>query len=230
MGQVERFRGSSELPLTDEGVAKAHDLAMKLAAKGGLQEIVASNLGRTMHTARIISNYTHAPITDTTDALHPWHMGALEGQEITPDRVALQKALVKNPDVLGALEGRGPRSTADGETFNDFQDRSLPYLKSLISRSAADPTRAIGVVTHYRVKKLLEAWMRKGMDPGGDIDRDFMNEHDTSNVPGGVERLAMDTYAGPQMSSVDLDGPGRLLGGLYLIRHENTPWNSESGS
>lgn len=230
MKQVERFRGSSELPLTDAGVAKAHDLAMKLATKGGLSEIVASSLGRTVNTAKIISHYTHAPITDITTGLHPWHLGTLEGQEITPDGIQLQKDLVDHPDVVSPIAGRGPRSTADGESFNAFKDRSLGYLKQLISRSAADPQRAIGAVTHYRVKKLLEAWMRRGMDPSGDIDSEFMNTHDESNKPGGVERLSADPYAGPQLSDVDLDGPGKLLGGLYLIRHEATPWNSSDGS
>lgn len=226
---MERFRGSSELPLTPEGVEGAKKLALQLAQKGGLDEIQTSDLGRTVHTAKIISNYTHAPITYQGKGLHPWHLGQLEGQEITPERLQQQNDLIKyTPDT--PVEGRGPLSTEDGESFNSFKNRTLPMLQSLISKSSSDPTRKIGVVTHYRVKKLLDAWMAKGMDPNGDIDPDEMTRHGSQNKPGSIDRLVMDPYAGPQMYDVDTSSPGNLGGGLYFLRHEKTDWNAQEGS
>jgi broad specificity phosphatase PhoE len=224
-GTGERFRGSSDLPLTPEGMEKGRQLAMKFARRGGLDEIMTSNLRRTQQTARMLSQYTHAPITYNGDGLQPWRQGYLEGQTITPEKIALMNHLIKeNGDE--ALPGRGPISTEDGESFNQFKDRTQDFLSKVIRASATDPHRKIGLVTHYRVKKLLESWMRKGMDPSGEIDRDEMIRHDASNNPGGVDRLSIDQYAGPQMSSVDMDSPQSLPGGIYIVRHERTPFNA----
>lgn len=221
----ERFRGSSEIPLTGEGVAAASQLAQKIASRGGLDEIQASSLGRTVHTAKILSHYTHAPITYVGDGLHPWHLGSLEGREITPELLDLQKGMVKDsPDLV--VPGRGPLSTADGESFNAFKTRALGKLQDLISKSSTDPNRKIGVVTHYRVKKLLDAWLRKGMNPEGDIDTQDMTTHMGHENPGSIDKLVIDPYAGPQMQAVDLENDkSNLGGGLYFLRHERTEWN-----
>lgn len=220
----EKFRGSSEIPLTDAGVRGAVGMALKLAQRGGLDEIHASSLGRTVHTARIISHYTHAPLTYVGDGLHPWHLGQLEGQEVSPEHIDLLNHLITHtPDE--AVPGRGPLSTADGESFNDFKHRALDYVQGVLNRLSGSDRR-IGLVTHYRVKKLLESWLREGANDDHTINSDFMTLHDAKNQPGGVDRLFMDPYAGPQLSAVDLDRQmGRLLPGAYIIRHESTPWN-----
>jgi broad specificity phosphatase PhoE len=223
-GSPEKFRGSSEIPLTNQGVQGAHDLAMKLAQKGGLDEIMTSGLGRTVHTAKIISHYTHAPITYIGDKLHPWHLGPLEGTDVTPEKIDLINHLIKQePDA--PLPGRGPLSTADGESFNSFKERTLPFLAQVIRKVQMDPTKKIGLVTHYRVKRLLDSYMQAGMPDDGTIDANEMTRHDMGTPPGSLDRLSADPDAGPQMHSVDLDNPARLLGGAYFIRHEATPWN-----
>lgn len=224
-GSGEKFRGSSEIPLTPEGIRGAMRLGMQLAQKGGLHELQASSMGRTVHTAKILSHYTHAPITYVGDGPHPWHLGGLEGQKVTPELLDYQNRLIKHePDEQ--IPGRGPVSVADGESFNQFKQRALGYLQDLMAKSSANPHRAIGVVTHYRVKKLLDAWMRKGTQPDGTVDSEYMTAP-SEHQPGGVDRLVVDPNAGPQMYSVDTDSPGRLSGGIYLIRHESTPWNSK---
>lgn len=224
---TERVRGSSEIPLTSQGLQAAHDLAGKLASQGGFDEIHASSLGRTMNTAKMISKATHAPIVYSGDQLHPWHLGSLEGQPITPEMASYMHSLIKDtPDY--APPGRGPLSTADGESFNSFKGRTLDKIKSLLKQSRIDPTKKIGVVTHYRVKKLIDSYLQAGADPdSNDVDLDEMVRHSTDNKPGSIDRLTMDPYAGPQMSDVDLDHPGGVLqGGIYIVRHERTPWNS----
>jgi len=222
----EKFRGSSELPLTTEGLMKAHQLGMKLAEKGGLDRLMTSSMGRTVQTAKIISHYTHTPIVHIGDELHPWHMGALEGQDITPEKIDFQNKLIREqPDFK--VPGRGPLSTRDGESFNDFKNRTMPFLQQAMAQSRSRPEEATGLVTHYRVRKLLEAWMRKGAPEDGSIDTEEMTTHTAHGKPGSLERLVMDPYAGPQLSSVDLNSSGRLGGGLYFIRHEDTPWNNK---
>jgi hypothetical protein len=94
--------------------------------KGGLDRLLASSIGCKVHTAKIISQYTHAPITYIGDGLHPWHLSALERQEVTPGRLALQEHLVKYESDL-PIPGCGPRSVVDGKSFNSFKNRKLDF-------------------------------------------------------------------------------------------------------
>ncbi len=223
---MERFRGSSELPLTPEGLQAAHDMAMKLAQKGGVDRIVTSDLGRTRTTAQILNKYTRAPITDVTDKLHPWHLGSLEGEEVTPDKIDLMNHLIRHePDL--AIPGRGPTSTAEGESFNSFKSRTLPYFDKLLRDYVANPSERTAVVTHFRNKKLMEAWIRKGALPDYQVDHEEMTQ-DGGN-PGSITRVSRNPSTGYQLNDVDLSSPGNLQGGLYLIRHEKTPWNKPGG-
>jgi broad specificity phosphatase PhoE len=219
-----RIRGSSEIPLTSEGLQKTHELGQQLARKGGFDEIKASSLGRTQQTAQILSKYTRAPITHVGDELHPWHLGELEGQPV--DHVIdFQNDLVKNhPDFK--VPGRGPLSTRDGESFNDFKDRTLPFIDKQLRQHIADPQRRVALVTHYRDKKLVDAWIRKGADPNMEIDPEEMTSY-SSDPPGSIDRLHWDRNLGPQMSPVDVKSPTQLQGGVYLIRHGQTAWNEE---
>lgn len=223
----ERFRGSSELPLTPEGLMKAHTLAQKLAMKGGLDRILTSDSGRTVQTAKILSHYTHAPITYIGDGLRDWAYGALEGQPVTEENLDFLRHLVTHePDLK--LPGRGPLSTRDGESFNDFRNRGIGFFQRVLGESRGRPQERTGLVTHQRVLKLLNAWMRNGMPDDRSVDAGEMTLNTSGRPPGSLERLHVDPFSGPQISSVDLDHHGLLQGGLYLIRHEATPWNKKS--
>lgn len=225
----ERFRGSSEIPMTPEGLQNAHILGQQIANKGGLDRILTSTLGRTIQTGRILQRYTHAPIVYSGDGLDPWHLGAMEGQPLSDELVQHQKDLVSfRPDEISPLiRGRGPMSTADGESFNDFKNRALPFLQKLIADHQARPDEKTGVITHYRVRRLLDAWMRKGMNEDGEIDADTMNTHTGNEPPGSMSRFSINpSNKNPQMNLVDLKTPARLPGGIYFVRHEATPWNA----
>jgi broad specificity phosphatase PhoE len=224
----ERFRGTSEVPILPEGLEKAHRLGMALAQRGGLDRIMTSDLGRTQQTAKILSHYTHAPITYSGDGLHPWHLGAMEGQEVTPERLDLMKHLIQDaPDT--PFPGLSPSSGVEGESFNSFKNRTLNFLKEAMAQHRARPDERTGLVTHGRVLTLLDSWMRKGMDPDGAIDTEHMTQ--PPEEPGHIKRFSIDPYVGPMMSDVDdKRGHTPLLGGLYIIRHEKTPWNSNRGT
>lgn len=221
----ERFRGSSDVPLTAAGHQQALERGIQFAQKGGLDEIHTSDLSRAMHTARAISRFTHAPIVDVTDRLHPWHLGSLEGQPVTPELIDLQKELVKDrPD--HAVPGRGPLSIADGESFNQFKQRTLGKVQELLQRTATHPELKIGAVTHYRVKKIIDSWLRAGAQPDGTTDAEEMNRHDKLPTAG-VDRLSWNRDTGPEMSAVDMTQNMPLPGGIYLIRHGETAWNNQ---
>ena len=225
-GRLERFRGSSEVPLSSRGLDEGMRTGVDLARKGGLHELRSSSMGRALQTAQLISRFTHAPITHVGDELHPWHLGALEGHEVTPERVDFINHLVRQEPERAAA-GRGPLSTRDGESFNSFKQRALTFMQSALRESAANPDRRIGLVTHFRVKKLMDAWMRKGAQDDLTIDDDLMTSNSGDHGTGGVTRIVNDPYAGPQAFNVDLDSPSQLGGGIYMIRHGATAFNNE---
>jgi broad specificity phosphatase PhoE len=220
--QQHRIRGSSEIPLTEEGLQKTHELGQQLARKGGFDQIMSSSLGRTVQTAQILSKYTHAPITHVGDELHPWHLGELEGQPV--DKVIdFQNDLIKNHPEF-KIPGRGPLSTRDGESFDDFRMRAMPFIDQQFREHIADPSKRIALITHYRDKKLVDAWIRRGAEPSFEVDPNEMTTY-SSDPPGSIDRLHWDRNLGAQVSPVDVKSPTLLQGGVYLIRHGQTAWN-----
>ena len=221
---MERFRGSSDVPLTDEGLQKAHELGQNLAARGGIDRIMTSDLGRTRQTAQVISHYTRAPVVHSGSELHPWHLGALEGQEVTPERVDLMNSLIRHyPDFQ--IPGRGPESTGDGESFNQFRDRGTRFFDQALRDHIANPSERTLLVTHFRNKKLMEAWIRAGAKPSGKVDTEEMTQDGGS--PGSMMRVFHDPRIGYQINDVDEKSNQRLPGGVYICRHEKTAWNRQ---
>jgi broad specificity phosphatase PhoE len=219
---MEKFRGSADVPLTDEGLMKAHKLGINLAERGGIDRIMASDLNRTLTTAKVLNHYTRAPIVHVGTELHPWHLGALEGQEVTPERVDFMNDLIRNhPDYQ--IPGRGELSTGDGESFNQFKNRVLPLYDNVLRQHIANPGERTMLVSHFRNKKLMEAWIRTGAKPSGEVDKEEMTQDGGS--PGSLMRVSYDPRIGYQINDVDEESNQRLLGGVYICRHEKTPWN-----
>jgi broad specificity phosphatase PhoE len=219
---MERFRGSSDLPLTPEGLQRAHEVGQELAQKGGVDRILSSSLVRTLATAQAVSKYTRAPITHIGEELHPWHLGSLEGHEITQDGLDFMHSLIKDhPDY--PIPGRGPASTADGESFNSFKQRTLPFYDKILRDHIANPQERTLLVTHSRNVKLMNAWLRTGAKQDYEVDPGEMTQD--SDKPGHLERISWDPHIGWQTNDVDTSSPTRLGGGIYLLRHESTPWN-----
>lgn len=224
---MERFRGSSDIPLSAEGLGKAHELGQKLAARGGVDRIIASDLNRTQTTAQIIHHYTRAPIVHVGPELQPWHLGGLEGQEITPEKVDYMNSMIlDHPDHVP--EGVGPESTSVGESFNQFKSRVLPMFDKALREHVANPSERTALVTHFRNRKLMEAWIRKGAPADGDVDKAEMTQE--GGPPGSMLKVSHDPRVGYVLNDVDEDGTQSLGGGVYLIRHEKTDWNKTSPS
>ena len=222
----ERFRGSSEIPLTADGVYKAKQLGQKIAAKGGLDAIVVSDLGRTLKTAEILSKATGAPIVEVTKGLHPWHLGRLEGQMVTPDKLALQNHLIgTEPDMK--IPGQGPKSTEIGESFNDFKNRTGKYIQKLYDQHVRDPKKRIGAITHFRVLRLVQAALKNGtLDSTFDINPKDMEVGGKGDDPGSVHVIYKGGDGKPQLDRVDMGKIDSVPSGILLIRHESTPWNA----
>jgi len=219
------IRGSSDIPLSPQGLQEAHEIGMKLAMKGGLDSIATSDLRRASDTAKIIAHHTHAPIVYNGPDLHPWHLGEMEGQPTEKVMDGIINHMEDHPDE--APKGRGPESTSDGESFNDFKRRGLTTFKTGLARLTMDPTKKDAYVTHYRMIKLAQAWQKEGGVGNDRIDKEYMKT--SGDEPGSVHRMYNDPRTQEtKIQKVDLNDPSPLLGGMYLIRHGATAYNKEN--
>jgi ribonuclease H / adenosylcobalamin/alpha-ribazole phosphatase len=73
-----RFAGRGDIPLTDTGKQQASAAAVALAARGGIDLIVTSPLGRARRTAEAVAERTGAALT-VDDGLAETDFGAWEG-------------------------------------------------------------------------------------------------------------------------------------------------------
>lgn len=208
----ERVRGSSEIPLAPEGREQAMDLAMKNS--GQFHKIYASSLGRTKDTAAALLASNPKAQVHVTDELHPWRLGGHEGKsvdEVLPDML---DRIGNRPDAP-AEKGRGPLSTKDGESFNEFKNRALDATRAALADH--QPGERTAVVTHYRNIRAVQAWLDKGAPANNDIDTKTMMAKGDSD-PG--DMFYMHPGSKTLMKVAKADQPG-----VYLIRHGATHWN-----
>jgi len=225
-GTGERFRGSSDIPLAPEGVAKARALAKEIAKKGGLDYIYASKMKRTARTAEILSNATGAKIVWTEEFVD-WALGGLEGKPVNDETIAIQNEfLLDKPDTK--VLGRGPLSTRDGESFNAFRKRGTKYtMDDVIPRAEKEPDVRRAYIVNFRFIKLVKAWIKAGADKDGSIDTDEMVKYLKNNdsPPGSIAKLVVGEGDKPKLQEIDIFDVPKLDGNVFLIRHSTTAWN-----
>ncbi len=149
----DRFAGSTDAPLSDEGRAQAARLAHRLAAVR-IAAVHASPLARTMETARILAA-PHACEVRPAPELREIAHGRWEG---------LTRAEVEQryPDEIAAWE-RDPFTFAPegGESGLAVTARALPELLRIV---AAHRGRKVVVVSHKATIRLLLSSLL-GFDP-----------------------------------------------------------------
>lgn len=135
-GENERLRGWLDVPLDDQGMREAEEIAARLV-KYNIDTIFSSDLTRAIQTSVALSRVTGAPLIPTQE-LRPWNLGAFGGQlilEIVP--------------FLTLLNQQPATAAPGGESWNDFYSRYQRRLLSLLEL-AADTGRTIAAVTHVR--------------------------------------------------------------------------------
>lgn len=148
-----RFAGSVEVPLSDEGRAQARGLAFRLGGEP-LAAVYASPLGRALETARIVAE-PHGLVVQTDPRLreishgHWEEMTRTEVEERFPEEVAAWEA---DPYTF-APEG--------GETGLEVTARALP---AVLDHVRAHPGERILVVSHKATIRLLLSSLL-GFDP-----------------------------------------------------------------
>jgi broad specificity phosphatase PhoE len=217
------IRGSSNIPLSQEGQQQAEQLAQRFKAKGFHGEIHVSDLLRARQTAAPIAAATESPIVSETSGLHPWHLGQIEGQPTKQVLGDMNRYMLKKPNV--PVPGRGPHSSQDGEAFNSFKRRLLNFVIPQVDSLKQDPEKQILDVTHYRDLRLIEAWIRRGAPKSMEIDIPHMVGK--GDAPGSVSRVFWSGNK-PKIEKVNMKSDTPLPGGLYFARHGITLWNGES--
>jgi broad specificity phosphatase PhoE len=227
-GGVPLDRGSSDLvPLSPEGQAEAKDTADKLAKKGGLDAMIASPSQRAQETAAPIVAENPQPLPVQTDpGLSAWSHGVAEGEPAEATRDQIRNLIRNNPSQK--IPGYGAMSTQPGESFDDWRNRYLPAIRASMQQLAYDPTKRLGILTHSSGLKLTNAWLKNNTPDSFQVDpADF--DMDKSEEPAQVSRLYPDEKGNWQLNPVDLDKKEPLQGGIYMIRHAATPWNTNPG-
>jgi len=221
-------RGSStEDALSPEGVEQVQETGQKLAAKGGLDKVVASPSVRTAQTAQeVAAADPKTPPVSTDQGLESWAMGNLEGQPEALVKDQIRDLIRKNPQAV--IPGQGKLTTRPGESFRDYQNRAIPAIRGVMQQLAFEPNSKIGVPIHSSVIKLIKGWIKKGSPDDNSIDPSAMDKE--SEAPGTVAHLFPNADGEWEVNDVNLDDKKPLPPGIFLIRHGNTPWNADKGS
>lgn len=212
MANNERIRGSSEVPLAPEGREQAISIAQRNA--GRFHKIYASSLGRTKDTAAALLATNPNARVHVTDELHPWRLGGDEGKpadEVMPDMLDR----IENRPGEPARKGRGPLSTQDGESFNDFKNRSIDAVRAAMADH--QPGERTALVTHYRNIRATESWLKAGAPTDNTIDTKTMLQKGDSQ-PGDMYYIHPGSKSLMKVDSAEHPG-------VYLIRHGATAWN-----
>lgn len=171
----DRIRGHINVPLDNKGKQEAQDSGKQIAAEGGVQHIITSDLDRTVDTAKAIQEHNPGATITEDAGLRPWNFGpTIEGKP-TSEMLPKIKELTENPD----------QRPPGGETFNEFKDR---FLDSFHRAQDTTQDANAAIVTHYRGTKLLDAWRKTGVD-NDTIDKAVFEKYDKAKKPGNVETI-----------------------------------------
>jgi len=136
--------GGADLPLAPLGEEQAQALAREIAARGGVDAIVASPLLRTLQTAERVARATGAPI-DVEPGIVECAFGEWDG--FTFAEVSKQW-----PEALAAWLASTDVAPPGGESFAECRDRVDRARRDLLTRHAG---QRIAVISHVTPIKLM---------------------------------------------------------------------------
>jgi len=123
-----RIQGQSDSPLTEKGIFHAQQVAERVRNEG-ITHVIASDLGRTKHTAEIIADACGCQVV-TEPRLRELHMGVLEARNI--DSLTAEEEVWRKQMVDGTPRGRIP----EGETMSELAARMREALNNCLSLPA----------------------------------------------------------------------------------------------
>jgi probable phosphoglycerate mutase len=144
MSIEKRFSGSDDPVLTERGCAQAAAAAKRLAARGGIDAIVASPLSRARATAEEVGRACGLEVT-LDEGLRETHFGEWEGHTFAE----VQR---RWPDELAAWLADGDVAPPGGESFAATARRVRQARDRVLARH---PGRTVLVVSHVTPIKTL---------------------------------------------------------------------------
>jgi broad specificity phosphatase PhoE len=166
-----KTRGWDNSSLTSHGRNEAHKLGETLKGKG-INILISSDLPRAVETAKILSKELNIPYRGSSHQLRTWNVGELTGRGLK-DTQKIQDDYAENkPD----------EKIKGGESFNTFKERVLKGFEKIEKNF---PKEIVGVVTHSKCQRVLDAWMKNGCPKDYSIN---MKEYLTKSLePGTAE-------------------------------------------
>lgn len=168
---VDRERGWSDVPLTEEGREEARNAAAALKSKG-IQAIVSSDLIRAKETAQIIGAILGVK-PEFSFKLRPWNLGYLTGKDMKDANPQI-KEHAQNPN----------EKVEKGETFNAFRNRAFEGFEEAVTDHRG---KQLLLVAHHRIERLIAAWEKAGQPVWHSID--LPTFLDKGDPPGGIISL-----------------------------------------
>jgi broad specificity phosphatase PhoE len=225
-GQGERFRGTVDVPLAEDGVAQAMVTARRLADEP-LAAIYSSPLRRAADTAEIIAELHGLPV-ELLPGLNSMDYGDWAGllhQEVAQRWPEPFRQWLANPYAI-RIPG--------GESMADLRERALVALHEALARHADGAT--IALVTHQAVTRSLVCAMI-GMPDAGYwwIRQSLCNlsrfEFDPSTGQPAAGRTGFSVIDVNDTCHLTPDLPRTHSDGtrVILIRHGQTAWNAGAG-
>lgn len=140
----QKYMGSSDIALTEEGVRQAGKLADRLAAEK-IGAVLASDLSRARTTAEAIAGRHGLPLLSDS-GFREMNFGEWEG-------LTYAQIMGKWPELLQSLyENPGERCPPGGESANQVRQRATAALAEGL---AGHPGKNLVVVAHGGVNRLL---------------------------------------------------------------------------
>lgn len=220
-GEGERFRGTVDLPLADQGVIQAQITAQCLAALP-LTAVYASPLQRAARTAQIIAA-PHGLTPRTLPGLGSMNYGEWTGKlhaDVALGWPDLYRQWRHNPFSI---------KVPGGESAADLRDRAFAALRTALAQHKDGDT--IAVISHQVVTKTLTCVLAGLSDTAyWQIRQDLCNlsrfDYDLVTDRFTVVGLNDTCHLAPQLAVVATGETG-----IILIRHGQTAWNEgASGS
>jgi len=148
-GNQERMRGWLPVPLDIKGMRQAEQAAKHLQEFKNVTSIYASDLVRTIQTAHEIARLRHM-VMEPVEELRDWNTGKYAGEPVK-DVLHIIRSYMDVPT----------RKIPEGESFQEFLDRAIPFLKAKV-----EGKETVIAVTHNRVITLLVGLLSsKGRKP-----------------------------------------------------------------
>lgn len=161
--QEARFRGQTDIPLDEAGLAQARATAEYVVARWAPTAVYASPLRRALETAEAIASVGGLSV-EPLDGLMDIHFGALQG-------MTFAEARERYPDLMQTW-AKTPQAVQfpDGESLNDVLLRGSATLREVSSRH---PGETVALVAHTVVNQvLLCAVLDLGLDHFWSIRQD----------------------------------------------------------